>query len=105
MPPGREGHGDRERETRPMPTASDVTGAILASIRESLEMKGITEPPTAQTPVDARLGLDSLDWAAIVVRLEGVLGIDPFEEGVDRELKTIQDIVGVYEDALRRRDG
>ena len=88
-----------------MPTASDVTGAILAAIRESLEMKGITEPPTAHTPVDARLGLDSLDWAAIVVRLEGVLGIDPFEEGVDRELKTIQDIVGVYEDAFRRRDG
>jgi len=85
--------------------ARDVTGAILASIRESLEMKGITEPPTAQTPVDARLGLDSLDWAAIVVRLEGILDIDPFEEGVDRELKTIQDIVGVYEDALRRRDG
>ena len=88
-----------------MPTASDVTGAILAAILESLEMKGIAEPPTANTPVDARLGLDSLDWAAIVVRLEGVLGIDPFEEGVDRELKTIQDIVGVYEDALRRRDG
>jgi acyl carrier protein len=88
-----------------MPTASDVTGAILAAICESLEMKGITEPPTAQTPVDARLGLDSLDWAAIVVRLEGVLGIDPFEAGVDRELKTIQDIVGVYEDALHRRDG
>ena len=88
-----------------MPTASDVTGAILAAIRESLEMKEISERPTADTPVDARLGLDSLDWAAIVVRLEGVLGVDPFEEGVDRELKTIQDIVGVYEDALRRRDG
>ena len=88
-----------------MPTASDVTGAILAAIRESLEMKGIAEPPTLDTPVDARLGLDSLDWAAIVVRLEGVLGIDPFEEGVDRELKTIQDILGVYEDAVRRRDG
>ncbi|MCI0655534.1 MAG: phosphopantetheine-binding protein [Acidobacteria bacterium] len=88
-----------------MPTASNVTGAILAAIRESLEMKEISEPPTVDTPVDARLGLDSLDWAAIVVRLEGVLSIDPFEAGVDRELKTIQDIVDVYEDALRRRDG
>jgi len=88
-----------------MPISSDVTGAILAAIRESLEMKGITESPTPDMPVDARLGLDSLDWAAIVVRLEGSLGVDPFEEGVDRELKTIQDIVGVYQDALLRRVG
>ena len=34
-----------------------------------------------RTPLDATLGLDSLDYAELVVRLEGAFGVDPFASG------------------------
>lgn len=89
-----------------MPTREEIAAAVLSAIRESLETKGITDvTPTPDTPVDRSLGLDSLDWAAVVVRLESDLGIDPFEQGVEQELRRVRDLVSVYEAALSRRGG
>jgi acyl carrier protein len=86
-----------------MPTRDEIAGAILSAIRESLQTKGIHDVnPTQDTPVDRSLGLDSLDWAAVVVRLESELGIDPFEQGVEGELRAVRDLVSLYDAALRQ---
>jgi acyl carrier protein len=83
-----------------MPSQDELLKTITDTIREVLVAKGL-EPPelTPRTSVDRSLGLDSLDWAAVAVQLEERIGVDPFADGVDRELSTIEDLVAVYEQA------
>lgn len=74
----------------------------MEAIRETMAAKGLT-PPAAlglNTSIDGSLGLDSLDWAAVIVRLEETTGIDPFEKPVERELRTVKDLAGLYEEVL-----
>lgn len=86
-----------------MPTRDQIAESIVSAVRETLRTKGIQDlSPTQDTPVDRSLGLDSLDWAAVVVRLESELGIDPFEQGVEGELRVVRDLVDLYERALRQ---
>ena len=79
--------------------SKEMKDAILEAIRETLAAKGVKAPAVldSKTPIDGSLGLDSLDWAAVIVRLEEKTGIDPFQRPVDRELKTVQDLVSLYE--------
>ena len=56
---------------------------------------------TVSSPVDRRLGLDSLGWAAVIVRLEADLGVDPFRSGAVGELQTVSDIVDLYHACLK----
>ena len=80
-----------------MADQGDRAQAIITAIGRILQDKGMAEVTVGpDTPVDGSLGLDSLDWAAIVVELETELGVDPFVEGVERELKTVQDLIEVY---------
>lgn len=51
---------------------------------------------TLESPVDRKLGLDSLDWAAVVVQIDDETGVDPFAAGVDGELSTVGDLVDLY---------
>ena len=91
----------RPTETSGMPSRDELTQAIVGAIKGCLSDKGIEGAEVQlDTRVDTTLGLDSLDWAAVVVELEEGLGVDPFAEGVDRELKTVQDLVDVYEAAF-----
>jgi len=77
-----------------------IERTVLDAIRGCLAEKGAPRPDLGpDTAVDASLGLDSLDWAAVVVQLEGELGVDPFASGVDRELRTVRDLVEVYDSA------
>ena len=43
-----------------------------------------------------RSDCDSLDWATVIVRLEETTGVDPFQKPVERELKTVEDLVQLY---------
>ena len=45
------------------------------------------------------LGLESLDFAEVVVRLEQVFGKDPFSEGTIPEVRTLHDLCTLYETA------
>ena len=83
-----------------MANRQDRAQAIITAIGRSLRDKGRTDVTVGpDTPVDGSLGLDSLDWAAIVVELETELGVDPFVVGVERELKTVQDLIEIYDAA------
>ncbi len=73
----------------------------MEAIRQTLAAKGVRPPALSLgTPIDGSLGLDSLDWAAVIVRLEEAVGVDPFEKPMARELKTIEDLVSLYAENL-----
>jgi len=59
--------------------------------------KGV-EPPSIRdnTELNIELGLDSLDYAELVVRLESAFGFDPFALGAIGELKTVADLATLY---------
>jgi hypothetical protein len=83
-----------------------LTTILLDILRETLKSRGLPVPPlSAGTPVDASLGLESLDWAVVVVRLEEETGADPFRRGVSRPLRTVADLVEVYAEELGASGG
>jgi acyl carrier protein len=87
-----------------MPARDRILHSIAEAIRSVLGSKGENIPEIGpETSVDRSLGLDSLDWAAVVVQLEAELGVDPFQESVSRELRTLTDLVDLYETALARQ--
>ncbi len=83
-----------------MPSNNDLGKSVIQAIRETLAARGLAPPATLgpSTPIDGSLGLDSLDWAAVIVRLEEATGIDPFQKPVERELKVVQDLITLYEE-------
>jgi acyl carrier protein len=75
------------------PTLERVIGEFSAVFKN----KGLTPPPLSSgTPLDGSLGLESLDFAEVVVRLEQVFGKDPFANGTIPDLKTIGDLCEPY---------
>lgn len=84
-----------------MTSKDDLTRAILQIIGETLVAKDLSAQGLGlDSPVDSSLGLDSLDWAAVVVRIELETGIDPFAEGTIGRLKTVSDLIDLYVKAV-----
>ena len=80
-----------------MMSRDDLTQVILQIIGETLAAKELsTQGLGLDSPVDSTLGLDSLDWAAVIVRVEMETGVDPFAEGTIGGLKTVSDLVDLY---------
>ncbi|NOS80344.1 MAG: acyl carrier protein [Nitrospira sp.] len=85
-----------------MVSKDNLTHTILQIIQETLQAKNIRVRDLGlDSPVDSGLGLDSLDWAAVVVRLEMETGIDPFATGSAGALKTVSDLVDLYKTEAR----
>ncbi|MFC9397668.1 phosphopantetheine-binding protein [Streptomyces sp. NPDC057027] len=58
---------------------------------------------TAETELSA-LGLNSLAFARLIIRLETAVGVDPFGEGESfAALRTVGALTQAYEQALRSR--
>jgi acyl carrier protein len=70
----------------------------VSCIAEVFSGKGQEAPVLSlHTPLDGTLGLDSLDYAELVVRLEGAFGVDPFASGaVSSPLNTVGDLLRLY---------
>ena len=71
---------------------------VIGVVLSLLKSKG-RPPPTLspQTVLDGSLGLESLDFAEIVIRLEEITGKDPFASGTTRQIRTISDLAAQYE--------
>ena len=71
---------------------------VISCIHEVFQNKSQTPPPLSpQTALDRSLGLDSLDYAELIVRLADVFGADPFASGIaPTQLETIADLVALY---------
>ncbi len=78
-------------------TASEAR--VIEVLSEVFRGKSLTPPPLApQTIVDdGSLGLESLDFAEMVIRLDEMTGSDPFASGEDFQIHTISDIAVLYE--------
>lgn len=70
---------------------------VMVQIRAVYDNKGV-EPPALSTSsvLGPEIGLESLDLAEIVVRLENEFGFDPFAEGVPEGVRTIGDLANLY---------
>jgi len=73
---------------------------VIRCIQEVFESKRQKPPSIGEgTRLDASLGLESLDYAELVVRLEQAFGADPFAEGIPPGLQTVGDLVALYKAA------
>jgi acyl carrier protein len=83
----------------------DVAAAVASAIESVLRDTGRhTKPVDPAMLLAADLGLDSLDLAQTIVLLERSLGIDPFRSAsTSRTVRTVSDLVAIYETALASR--
>jgi acyl carrier protein len=64
--------------------------AVFANKRQELPTL------TPDTTLDLSLGLESIDFAELAVRLEREFGEDPFADGDVPPIRTIRDLAGLY---------
>lgn len=86
------------------PTA-DVQATVVQEILAILDEDTADElgELTAGTELSA-LGLNSLAFARLIIKLERALGVDPFSQGGDFvALRTVGALAGAYEQALSAR--
>jgi acyl carrier protein len=85
---------------------SPAEAKVIACIAEVFDNKGEAAPPLGpDTRLDASLGLDSLDFAELVVRLEARFGGDPFSRGASGRVGTVAELARLYEDPRWQRAG
>ena len=88
-------------EKRAMPSRTDIEETLYRIIGEVLQNKGEPVPELSPTTSsDSQLGLESLDWAEVVVRMEMELGYDPFQSDSGADIRTLGDLVTSYERAV-----
>jgi len=79
------------------PLNDEVHGKVIAELQEVFRNRKLAPPALGpETVLDASLGLESLDFAELVVRLEQVFGRDPFAQGAIPEIVTIRDLASLY---------
>jgi acyl carrier protein len=70
--------------------------SVIEQIREVFANKGLTPPSLGpESKLDLSLGLESLDFAELAIRLEQVFGKDPFATGVP-PIATVADLAALY---------
>jgi acyl carrier protein len=76
---------------------SEIETRVIETIRAVFANKGMPAPPLdGATLLDNSLGLDSLDYAELVARLEMEFGFDPFADGPIPSVRVIADLVSLY---------
>lgn len=87
------------------PKMSQFTAAetkVIEQINEIFRNKGKSPPQIMKdTKIDDSMGLDSLDFAELVVRLEHFYGHDPFSSGKNIVVRTIADLASLYDSATQ----
>jgi acyl carrier protein len=74
----------------------DVT-KVIQVLGEVFANKGQTPPAmNADTVLDPSFGLESLDYAEVVVRLDAEFGSDPFSSPDPPVVRTIADLANAY---------
>jgi acyl carrier protein len=88
-----------------MLTQDDVGTLVTGNINALLLELDEDDVPTVEAgSTFADLGMDSLVLARLIIELDDALGVEPFqtEEVSAADLRTVGDVVRVYEDAVRR---
>ena len=74
----------------------DIESQLRSLVEDVLRQKGQQANIDRSAPL-ASLGLESIDWAEVVVRMEAETGLDPFSSGATFELRTFGDFVQAYQ--------
>lgn len=70
---------------------------VIETIRLVFANKGLQPPALSpDTVLDTSLGLESIDFAELVVRLEQAFERDPFASGEIPAIRTIRDLAKLY---------
>ncbi len=79
---------------------SDIDAKVMDEFRTVFRNKGQNPPVlSSETMLDGSFGLESLDFAEVVMRLEQSLGKDPFSNGTIPELRTLGDFSALYRES------
>lgn len=80
-----------------MDSSQELTAFIIATVRALAKDKGVVPPEltASSSLIDGASGIDSLDLAVVVVRLQEKTGRDPFREGFVA-FDTVRDLVSLY---------
>jgi acyl carrier protein len=77
--------------------ATDNQNRIIEVLLEIFKEKGLaTSELNSETVLD-QLGLESLDFAQAVIRMEEITGKDPFATGAEYQIKTLSDLAVLYD--------
>ncbi len=80
-----------------MSPSTDNQRQIIEILKEVYDFKGIEAPSIGPDTVLDQIGLESLDFAQAVLRMEEITGKDPFAQGGDHQIKTLADLAGLYD--------
>ena len=85
-----------------MSLSRDIKSEVMAQFRQVAEEQSIPLAPLTDDLPLFDSGLDSLGFAIVVVRLETVLGVDPFSDSEDARFPvTLGEFIGYYENAAK----
>jgi len=82
-----------------MKTRADAREQVCEVIYQTLRNNGKTTADLDDDTPLSQIGLDSMEWAEFVVQMESVMGFDPFSRALDDELRTLRDLISLYEPA------
>jgi acyl carrier protein len=80
-----------------MISITENQGRIVELLAEILKSKDLPVPSLGPDTVLDRLGLESLDFAQIVIRMEEMTGKDPFATGTEYQIKSLYDLAVLYD--------
>lgn len=76
---------------------TSTESTVITILREMLSAKGLAAAPLQpETVLDGSFGLESLDFAELVVRLEEITGKDPFSAPKVPQVQTISELAALY---------
>jgi acyl carrier protein len=78
-------------------TATENQSRVIEVLSEVFAAKGLAPPPLCAETVLEQLGLESLDFAQAVIRLEEITGKDPFASSADFQIRTLCDLSAMYD--------
>lgn len=77
--------------------ATDSQKQIIDVLLEVFHNKDLKAPELEPDTVLDQLGLESLDFAQAVIRMEEITGKDPFATGAEYQIRTLSDLAALYD--------
>jgi acyl carrier protein len=77
--------------------ATDSQKQIIDVLVEVFKNKDMNPPELKPDTVLDQLGLESLDFAQAVIRMEEITGKDPFATGAEYQIRTLADLAALYD--------
>jgi len=78
-------------------TTTENDQRIIEVLSEIFQTKGLAVPALGPETVLDQLGLESLDFAQAVIRMEEITGKDPFATGAEFQIRVLSDFSAMYE--------